>query len=166
MMYLLAKLWKLLHIPTSWQLGFMRIIQDQFLVGVTGVILNENREVLLFRHTYRNHAWSLPGGYVKSKEHPKEGLEREIEEETGLVVSVDTRYKIRTDRDSARLDIVYIGSWIGGTFRPSTEVSEARFFSFDSLPEIQKSQLILIEKILSLRKDRLGTETSETEGPP
>lgn len=146
---ILVSLWKLLSLPKQWQLRVMRLMQDQFLIGVTGVILNDKKEVLLVHHTYRNgHQWSLPGGYVKAKEHPKEGLEREIEEETGLIVSADFRYKIRTDRDTARLDIVYTGSFIGGTFRPSKEVSEAKFFSFNTLPDIRRDQLILIEKII------------------
>ena len=86
----------------------MRKMQDQFLVGVTGVILNEKKEVLLFHHTYRQNEWGLPGGYIKAAEHPKEGLEREIAEESGYIVSIDERYKIRTDRESARLDVQYV----------------------------------------------------------
>lgn len=145
-------IWKILHLSKEWQLAIMRLLQDQFLVGVTGIILNDKDEVLLFRHTYRNPPWALPGGYIKAKEHPKEGIEREIEEESGLVVSADTRYKIRTDRDSARLDIVYIGSFIGGEFRASAEVAEAKFFPFEALPAIRKDQLILLESVL--QKDR------------
>jgi 8-oxo-dGTP diphosphatase len=148
MMRALATLWKNLHLPTNVQLWVMRKMQDQFLVGVTGVIFNDKREVLLFHHTYRDHDWGLPGGYIKATEHPKEGLEREVEEESGFIISVDERYKIRTDRDSARLDIVYIGRFIGGAFRPSHEVVEAKFFPFDALPNISKSQLLLIHKIL------------------
>lgn len=145
----LLALWKLLALPKQWQLGIMRVLQDQFLIGVTGVITNDKKEILLVRHTYRSdHEWSLPGGYLKAKEHPKEGLEREIEEETGLVVSADYRYKIRTDRETARLDIIYTGSFIGGTFRPSKEVTEAKFFAFDELPDIRRDQLLLIEKII------------------
>lgn len=157
MMFGLAKLWKILHLPTNIQLGFMRIFQDQFLVGVTGIIFNEEGEILFLKHTYRQHPWSLPGGYLKATEHPKEGLEREIKEETGLVVSADTRHKIRTDRDTARLDIVYIGSYIGGTFRPSAEVTEAKFFSFDTLPDISKDQLLLIGKVLQKRQQNQNT---------
>ncbi len=122
----------------------MRIIQDQFLIGVTGIIFNDKQEVLLFKHSYRQTVWSLPGGYLKSKEHPKEGLEREIKEESGLVVSADLQLKTRTDRDSARLDICYVGKFIGGEFVPSHEVTEYGFFSFDNLPLISASQLYLI----------------------
>jgi 8-oxo-dGTP diphosphatase len=148
----LAKIWKGLHMPKNLQLGIMRVIQDQFLIGVTGVIVNDKNEVLLFKHSYRSFAWGLPGGYLKAKEHPKEGLEREIKEESNFTISADTRYKIRTDRDTARLDIVYIGSFIGGDFTPSTEVVAANFFSFDALPEIRKSDLLLIKKVLDSRQ--------------
>ena len=38
---LLAKLWKALHLPKNLQLLTMRFIQDQFLVGITGIIFND-----------------------------------------------------------------------------------------------------------------------------
>ncbi|AKM81299.1 MAG: NUDIX hydrolase [Candidatus Pacebacteria bacterium GW2011_GWF2_38_9] len=145
---LLAKIWKKLHLPKGMQLFIVRFFQDQFLVGVTGIIFNDKREVLLFKHTYRAHAWSLPGGYMKAGEHPSEGLEREIKEESGLIVSADTRLKTRTDRDSARLDICYIGAFIGGEFSPTHEVSEYGFFAQDKLPLLRKNQIFLIDEAL------------------
>lgn len=149
---ILARIWKALKLPKKLQLSIMRQTQDQFLVGVTGIIFNNNHEVLLFKHTYRKTAWSLPGGYMKAKEHPKEAIEREIEEESGMVVSADDQLKLRTDRDTARLDICLIGKYMGGEFKASSEVSEAGFFSFDNLPTISKTQLILIEQALKQKK--------------
>lgn len=133
---------------------FMRLFESQFLVGVTGVIFNDADEILLFRHTYRSHAWSLPGGYLKSGEHPKEALEREIREESNLVVSVDAQLKTRTDRESARLDMCYTGIFIGGEFTPSKEVSERGFFSIDSMPLLRSNQVFLIDE--ALRQKRLS----------
>ncbi len=133
----------------------MGLIQDKFLVGVTGIIFNDKNEILLFKHTYRGTAWSLPGGYLKGKEHPKEGLEREIKEESGLIVSADERIKIRTDRESPRLDITYAGVFIGGEFTPSKEVSDAKFFAFENLPIIRRDQLIFIEIALKKREKRV-----------
>jgi len=148
---LLAKTWRTLSLPKSVQLAVMRIFQDQFLIGVTGVIFDDKNEVLLFRHTYRSTQWSLPGGYIKAKEHPFEGLEREIQEESGLVVSVDSEHRIRADRESSRLDITLLGTYIGGDFKPSSEVIEYGFFSIDNLPQISKNQLLLIHKALKER---------------
>jgi len=134
----------------------MRFVQDQFLIGVTGIIFNDKEEVLLFKNSYRTNTqqtlWSLPGGYLKSKEHPAEGLEREIIEESGLTVSADEQLKTRTDRSSARLDLCYVGKFIGGQFSPSTEVTECGFFSFENLPLIATNQLYLIEKAINQRK--------------
>ncbi len=78
MTILLAKLWRLFKLPKNIQLNIMRLTQDQFLVGTTGIVFNNKDEVLLFKHTYRQHQWSLPGGYMKATEHPSEGLDREI----------------------------------------------------------------------------------------
>jgi 8-oxo-dGTP diphosphatase len=148
---LLAKLWKALHLPKGMQLLVMRILQDQFLVGVTGIIFNDRYEILLFKHTYRAQAWSLPDGYLKGGEHPREGLEREIKEESGLIVSVDEPLKTRTDRESARLDMCYIGALIGGDFKPSHEVSEYGFFSQDKMPLLRSKEVILIDEALKKR---------------
>lgn len=149
---LLAKTWRTLSLTKGIQIGVMRLFQDQFLIGVTGVIFNKNNEVLLFKHTYRQTEWSLPGGYIKSKEHPFEGLEREIKEESGFVVSADEELKIRTDRESARLDVTVLGTHIGGDFTPSEEVSEFGFFSLENLPLISKNQLVLISHVINTRK--------------
>jgi len=148
----LTKLWGQLKLSTKAQLRIMRFFQDEFLVGATGIIFNDKSEVLLVKHSYRDgNRWSLPGGYIKKGEHPKEGLEREIKEETGLTVSADERLKIRTDRKTARLDITYIGSFMGGDFVPSNEVKEIGFFSFDKLPILTKDQLLFINKALKMK---------------
>lgn len=144
----LAKIWKLLNLPKDIQLLVMRFFQNQFLVGVTGIIFNKKNEVLLFKHTYRQQQWSLPGGYMKSGEHPAEALEREIKEESGLVVSADEELKTRTDRTSARLDICYVGIFIGGEFTPSHEVSEYGFFKKDKMPLLRSNQVFLIDEAL------------------
>lgn len=130
----------------------MRFSQDQFLIGVTGVIFNENNEVLVFKHTYRQTQWSLPGGYIKSKEHPFKALEREILEESGFIVSSEEQLRLRSDKENARLDISIIGKHIRGKFKPSAEVSEFGFFAIEDLPAISKNQLHLIESALLGRK--------------
>ncbi|MBP9816071.1 NUDIX domain-containing protein [Candidatus Woesebacteria bacterium] len=152
MKLLLAIIWKALHLPKGLQLLAMRFSQDQFLVGVTAIIFNEKDEVLLFKHVYRAHAWSLPGGYLKAGEHPREALEREIKEESGLVVSIDDSLKTRTDRDEAVLDMCYVGAFIGGDFTATHEVSEYGFFAQDKLPLLRKNQIFLIDEALKQRK--------------
>lgn len=154
---LLAKIYKSFHLSKGLQLFIMRFFQDRFLVGVTGIILNEQHEILLFKHTYRSHSWALPGGYMKSGEHPREALEREIKEESGLIVSIDESLKTRTDRHSARLDLCYTGILIGGDFTPTSEVSEYGFFTIDKLPLLRQNQLFLIDLVLKNITDSATT---------
>lgn len=151
---MLARLWKALHLPKGLQLLAMRFIQNQFLMGVTGIIFNDRNEILVFKHSYRAHAWSLPGGYMKAGEHPQEALEREIKEESGLVVSADELLKTRTDRETARIDMCYIGVLIGGEFVPTHEVTEYGFFTIDKLPLLRKNQLFLIDEAMRLKSSR------------
>ena len=148
---LLAQLWRVLPLSKRVQLAIMNLFQDKFLIGVTGIIFNAQNEILLFKHSYRSHPWSLPGGYLKGGEHPKEGLEREIKEESGLVVSVDQSLKTRTDRDTALLDMCYTGILIGGEFTPTHEVSEYGFFAPDQMPLLRSNQVFLIDTALKER---------------
>ncbi len=68
--------------------------------------------------------------------------------------------KIRTDRESSRLDVTVVGKYIGGEFRTSSEVSKFGFFSFENLPDISKNQLLLIEHTMRSKKS-LGAKASE-----
>lgn len=153
---LLAHAWRLLNLPKDIQLFVMRMMNDEFLVGVTGVILNKDDEILFVKHTYRQTQWSLPGGYLKKGEHPKKGLEREILEETGLHVKVIKIVRTWHDRSNARLDISGYGVLIGGKFRPSEEVTKHAFFPFEKIPpKIAHKQKKLVEKVLKKEKSFL-----------
>jgi ADP-ribose pyrophosphatase YjhB (NUDIX family) len=122
----------------------MRMFNDQFLVGVTGIFLNEDDEVLLFKHTYRNgHRWSLPGGYIKAREHPREGLEREVKEESGMIVSADERLKLRTDRETARFDITYVGKYMGENLLLQKRFLRESFFLLKNFQIFQKINFYL-----------------------
>lgn len=157
---MLGKVWKNLNLPKSWQLFIMRRVQDEFLIGVTGIFFDENGRVFLVKHTYRG-GWSLPGGYIKAGEHPGEGLEREVMEETNLIVSVDGPIKIRTDREQARLDIIYYGTYIGGVFEASREVKKYKLYDFAKLPRLKKDQLYFIDRARRLREfDRMQVDSN------
>ena len=53
--------------------------------SVSAVILNERGELLLQRRS-DNGQWGLPGGSVEIGESVTEAIQREVEEETGLLV--------------------------------------------------------------------------------
>lgn len=151
MTQLLLQLWKKLDMPKDLQLKIIRLFQNKFLVGVTGIIFDEKDQILLFKHTYRNVPWGLPAGFLKAHEHPVSGLEREIEEESGLIISIDKRVNIKIDQDASALDICYLGTFIGGDFKESSEVSEYGLFPVNNLPLLPKQQVILIDRAYKQR---------------
>ena len=59
------------------------------LVGVGGVVVLEDRVLLIRRGgPPLEGEWSIPGGMLELGESLREGVRRELEEETGLAVSV------------------------------------------------------------------------------
>ncbi|CAN5221575.1 hypothetical protein BH09PAT2_BH09PAT2_10400 [soil metagenome] len=141
----LLKFWRHLSLAKNAQMHVMRMANDKFLIGVTGVIFNENHEVLIVKHSYRRVPWSLPGGFLKAGEHPKQGLEREILEETNFSVHVEKIIKTQHDEDTAKLDLCYVGMYKEGEFKKSAEVVEFGFFSRDKLPPLIDDQYVQID---------------------
>jgi len=115
--------------------GLTSLVTSKFLVGVLAVIFDEQGRVLLVEHTYRpDYPWGLPGGWLKRGEGAAEAIERELLEETGFVVRATRPLLVGGDGERPRLDLVFSCAYESGTFRPSAEVSEARFFAPGDLP--------------------------------
>ncbi len=57
-------------------------------IGVRGIITDEQGRVLLVRHNYGKRSWIFPGGGLKGGEAADVALIREMSEETGLEVEI------------------------------------------------------------------------------
>lgn len=142
---ILVRLYKLFPIKSikDW---FVHQAQQKFLVGIIGIILNENGEVLLLHHDYRKTKWGLPSGWLEA-EQPMDGLKREIFEECGFNVELSSIFKTNYYKNPTCIDIIFIGKWIGGSFKPSEEISSYNFYKFDELPDdLPSSQKQLLKE--------------------
>ncbi|KAB8169937.1 NUDIX domain-containing protein [Streptomyces sp. 3MP-14] len=142
---IVARLWKLLRGPLQWRL--LWLTHATFMVGVTGVVRNENGQVLLLRHRMwpADRPWGLPTGYaVRGEEFPMTVV-REVREETGLDV-VPGRLVQVTSGYRLRVEIAYEALHVGGTLAiDGFEILEAKWFSPDALPKgTQESHIPLI----------------------
>lgn len=115
------------------------------LVGVTVVVLNDNREVLLQKKT--SGVWSLPGGLMELGESAEETGRREVLEETGIhighvsLVGVFSGSKHFVELENGdqfyAVTIAYIcNDIIGGELQADgVEGTEVKFFPLHEIPE-------------------------------
>jgi ADP-ribose pyrophosphatase YjhB (NUDIX family) len=78
---------------------------------------------------------------------------REIREEAGFEVEMAPLCLVTVEPKRAHANLIYRGRFLGGSFVPSPEVSEARFFDLDDLPALLPDQRALLE---TLRKEALS----------
>lgn len=134
MAYLLAKVWRSWR--GQWQWYVLWLFHHKFIVGVSGVIFNDQGQILLLRHRYwREGSWGLPGGYANSGERLEDTLRREVLEETGYLVETQTLLRMVSGY-KLRIEASFLGRLLGGELKlDPKEVIEARFFAPDQLPD-------------------------------
>ncbi len=148
-------LWRVLPIPKKLRSPILWVGNAKFIIGIAALIFNEHGEILLFKHTYRTDCdWGFPGGYLKGREDPGNAIMREICEESGLEVQIVDLLEIIRSEQMPRLEVLFRAALVGElNFQPSHEVSEARFFALDALPELLPEHQALITKYCGLEVD-------------
>ncbi|OBA06030.1 phosphatidylinositol alpha-mannosyltransferase [Paenibacillus polymyxa] len=122
--------------------------QHKFLVAVLGIFTNDAGEVLLLKHVYRKQPWGITGGWMEL-EQPGTALRREVWEETGLEVEITSLAQAQFGQRPNRVDLIFTGRVIPGTFRPSAEISDICYCRVGEWPEgLPAHQKKLIQKLL------------------
>lgn len=135
----LSFLWRRIGGRAQWRI--LWLMHAKFSIGVSGVVLNPNNEVLLLDHVFRNERhWSLPSGWLNANESAEAGLIREVREETGIPIQVEGLLSMRSGY-VLRLEAIYRAR-TDATEIPfvSNELYAARFFPVDSLPSSVPSE--------------------------
>jgi ADP-ribose pyrophosphatase YjhB (NUDIX family) len=148
--------WKALPIPLRRRI--LLLTQATFTLGVTGVVVDTERGVLLMRNRLRESSgWELPGGFVDRDETLESALIREIRQETGLEIEVVGLLSTRIARPE-HVDVCYACRVTGGTFRiDNSEVLAARYFAADALPaQLPPDQAQSVEAALRLQSNSNG----------
>ncbi|HST06057.1 MAG TPA: NUDIX domain-containing protein [Chloroflexia bacterium] len=150
------------HLPLKHRMRgrLIWLLSPKFVVGVSGVLRDEEGRILLLRHTYRGKTpWGLPGGGLKPGELLEQCIEREFMEETGLRVEAMSMLSGAAHPEYKLVDIIYSCRLLPGesldAFRPNAEVSEAHYFHLHELPQsIPPGQSRLIRIALAQARDR------------
>ncbi len=138
-----------------------RAYPDRPIASVGAVIVDNGRVLLVQRgHAPLKGQWSLPGGAVEVGETLSAAVQREVFEETGLIVEVgpivDVLDRIHMDA-AARVEyhyvlIDYLCAVVGGQLRPQSDAADARWASPADLLAfgLQPVTLVVVEKGLAL----------------
>ena len=60
-----------------------------FNIRVTGILIEDNKILIVKQKLSESRTWSLPGGRLERGETLEQGLKRELKEETGLAVQIE-----------------------------------------------------------------------------
>jgi 8-oxo-dGTP diphosphatase len=109
-------------------------------VGV-GALVTYNDQVLLVRRKMEPERgkWSIPAGFLDHGEDPQRTAEREVFEETGLLVHIASLLDVFTNppsRGGASIFILYRAELLGGEMAAGDDAEAVGFFSLHELPEL------------------------------
>jgi 8-oxo-dGTP diphosphatase len=121
------------------------------IIGVGAVIVEGDRVLLVRRDTEPLRGeWSVPGGMLELGEKLRDGVRREVEEETGIAVepgevldvfdSIFTDTLGRTQYHYVLID--YLCRVISGEARAGSDVSDVRWVGSEALPAMELRESI------------------------
>ena len=135
---LIARAWRALAGPVQWRV--LWATQAKFMVGVTGVVRDEDGRVLVLRHRLwpEDRPWGLPTGFALKGEEFPQTVVREVKEETGLDVEPGRLVRVASGY-RLRVEVAYEARLVGGTHQAlqleDMEILEAAWVTPDTLPD-------------------------------
>jgi ADP-ribose pyrophosphatase YjhB (NUDIX family) len=134
---------------------------DRPIVGVGAVVVKDGHALVVRRATEPLRGeWSVPGGMLELGEKLREGIAREVKEETGLEVEVGEVLDVfdsifpdaegRTQYHYVLID--FLCRPVAGEVRASSDVSDARWVTAEQATNLQMKEATvgLIRKALGL----------------
>ena len=130
-----------------------------FTIGVSGLVV-KRRKAFLVKLGYGGRGWIFPGGFLKPDETIGDGVRREVQEETGLLVKpmelISIRNRIRDERND--LYLTFLTKVIGGKLRPDeSETVDVRYFSLEEMQkktDVPMLNTLIFREFLADKKHR------------
>ena len=105
-------------------------------------VIVKNKKILLIKRKqepYRGQ-YALPGGFVEYGETVEAALQREVIEETGLVVKINSLVGVYSDPDRDPrghvVSVAFAADIVGGTLAAGSDASDAMLWDIAGLPPL------------------------------
>jgi 8-oxo-dGTP diphosphatase len=138
---------------------------DRPIVGVGGVVIHDGTVLLIRRGSEPlKGEWSLPGGMLELGEHLEDGVQRELLEETGLLVEPLKVVEVfdRIDSHDGRIRyhyviVDYLCALKAGNLQPASDVIDARWARREDLAQyhLTEKASAVIERAFAALDPRL-----------
>lgn len=121
-------------------------------VAVGAIVIKDGKVLLVKRGNPPGKGlWAIPGGRVRVGETLKEATEREIKEETGIIIRARKPiypFDVILKDSDGRVQFHYVildfmGDYISGNVTPGDDVNDARWFSAYEIKEIPVTKTTL-----------------------
>jgi len=136
----------------------LKLIQDFYMppvqyptpkVDVRGFVLNEKGQILMVRESMDGR-WSIPGGWTDIGFSPKEVVEKEVFEETGLKVNAKRLMAVWDKKchphPPAAYHIYKMVFWceaqVFAPLKNAFDILDVRFFDLNDLPELSENRIL------------------------
>jgi mutator protein MutT len=123
-------------------------MHDKPIVVAAGIIRKGNKVLITQRlsdsHLSANQ-WEFPGGKIRYLEHPEQCLVREIREENGFEIRVDTLFTVESyiyKKDDEKFHvilIVFLCDWVAGEPQ-AIECQDIRWVEVDEMRDYEFSE--------------------------
>jgi 8-oxo-dGTP diphosphatase len=124
------------------------MVSEHILVAVEAVVEDDRDRILLVKHTkerggYWQGKWICPGGKLEFGEEIREGIKREVQEETNLEVELvtpllpfDRIVKLDGETGLHVIYIDYVAKLLGGELEIGRDVGEALWVEKKSISKM------------------------------
>jgi 8-oxo-dGTP diphosphatase len=133
----------------------------QPVIGIGAVVIHDNQILLVKRaNPPKQGLWCIPGGKVEFGETLQQAAEREIKEETGVVIKATTPvyvFDLIEDEKRHYVIIDLLADYVSGAPKAGDDADDAKWFSLQDidLPDIDSETKRLLRKLIEQRTDLL-----------
>jgi len=117
---------------------------------VDGILIRDDSILLIQRkHPPFQGKWALPGGFVEYGEKTEEAMVREMSEETGLKIQIQSLVGVysdpRRDPRGHTVTVAYLVESVGGSLHAGDDAGNVKFFKANELPELAFDHMMIVK---------------------